>query len=186
VLGGAPAPNLGELTKIYQNPLQYMYVSASVLRLGSGGAMKLYWADNLREAMENTLEFKITVRSLIAVGSPVITVCLTVAEVVGNPIAVGPPGAAVGSPVSAVGSPVTAVGSPVTEIVGSPVTVGPPIVAFGSPVSAVGSPIAAGSPVTSGPPVIQIGVCNILLFYVAPDIWRNVYVKLVLCCMYGT
>merc|ERR1740136_502217 len=128
--------------------------------------MKLYWADNLREAMENTLEFKITVRSLIAVGSPVITVCLTVAEVVGNPIAVGPP--------------VTAAGSPVTEIVGSPVTVGPPIVAFGSPVSAVGSPIAAGSPVTSGPPVIQIGVCNILLFYVAPDIWRNGYVKLVL------
>merc|ERR1740136_369280 len=120
--------------------------------------MKLYWADNLREAMENTLEFKITVRSLIAVGSPV----------------------------SAVGSPVTAVGSPVTEIVGSPVTVGPPRVAFGSPVAAVGSPIAVGSLVTFGPPVIQIGVCILLLFYVAPDIWRNFYVKLVLCRMYGT
>jgi len=185
VLGGAPAPNLGELTKIYQNPLQYMYVSASVLRLGSGGAMKLYWAANLREAIENTLEFKTTVGSPIAVGSPVTAVRLTVAEVVGNPIAVGPPGAAVGSPVSAVGYPiaagslVTLVGSPVTEVVGSPV-------AGGSPVAAVGFPLAVSSPIAFGSPVIEIGVRNLLLSYVAPDIWRNVYVKPVLCRMYGT
>jgi len=186
VLGGAPAPNLGELTKIYRNPLQYIYGSASALRLGSGGAMKLHWAANLRETIENTLEFKAVVSSPIAVGSPVTAACLTVAEVVGSPIAVGPPGAAVSSPVSAVGSPVTAVGSPVMEIVGSPVTVGPPRVAFGSLVAAVGSPIAASSPVIFGPPVIQIGVSNLLLFYVVPDIWRNFYVKLVLCCMHGT
>jgi len=81
---------------------------------------------------------------------------------------------------------VTVVGSPITDIVCSPVTVGPPIVASGTPVAAVGSPIAVGSPVTFGPPVIEIGVCNLLLFYVAPGIWRNFYVKLVLCRMYGT
>jgi len=68
----------------------------------------------------------------------------------------------------------------VTEIVGSPVAVGPPVVAFGSPVSAVGSPIAVGSSVPFGPPVIEIGVYDLLLSYVAPDIWRNVYVKSVL------
>jgi len=61
---------------------------------------------------------------------------------------------------------VSAVGSLVTEIVGSPVTVGPPIVAFGAPVAAIGSPIAVGSPLTFGPPVIEIGICNVLLFYV--------------------
>jgi len=81
---------------------------------------------------------------------------------------------------------VSAVGSPVTEIVGSPVTVGPPIVASGAPVAAVGSPIVVGSPVTPGLLAIEIGIFNVLLFYVAPDIWLNCYVKLVLCCMYGT
>jgi len=125
VLGGAPAPNLGELTKTYQNSLQYIYGSASSLQLGSGGAMKLHWAANLREAIESTLEFKAAVGLPIAVGSPVTSVRLTVAEVVGSPISAGPPGAAVVSPVSAVGSPVTAGGSLGTEIVGSPVTVGP-------------------------------------------------------------
>jgi len=148
--------------------------------------MKFHWAANLREAIENTLELKAAVGSPIEVGSPVAVVRSTVAEVVSSPIAVGPPGAAAGSPVSEVCSPVTAVGSPVTEVVSSLVTVGPSIVAFGSPVAAVGSPIAVGSPVIFGPPVIYIGVCNLLLFYVAPDIWRNFYVKSVLCCMYGT
>jgi len=81
---------------------------------------------------------------------------------------------------------ISAAGSPVTEIVGSPVTVGSLIVVFGASVAAVGSPIAVGSLVTFSPPVIEIGICNVLLFYVAPDIWRNFYVKLVLYCMYGT
>jgi len=44
VLGGAPFPNLGELTKTHQNPLDYIYGTASALRLGRGGAMKLHWA----------------------------------------------------------------------------------------------------------------------------------------------
>ena len=106
----------------------------------------------------------------IAVGSPVPAVRLPVTEVDGSPIAVGPPGAAVGSPVSAfsspvaVGSPVTAAGSPVTEIFGCSVVVEPPV-------SVVGSPIVVSSPVTFGPPVIEIGVRNLLLSYVAPDIW---------------
>ena len=42
VLGGAPILNLGELTKTYQNSLQYICDSASVLQLSSGGAMKLH------------------------------------------------------------------------------------------------------------------------------------------------
>ena len=81
---------------------------------------------------------------------------------------------------------VSAVGSLVTEIVGSPVTVGPPIVVFGAPVAAVGAPIAFGLPIAVGHPVTEVGVRNLLLSYVAPDIWRNFYVKLVLFPMYGT
>jgi len=145
--------------------------------------MKLHTAANPCEAIKNTLEFKAVIGSPIAVGSSVTAVRSTVAEVVGSPIPVGPPGTAVGSAVSFM---VTVVSSPVTEVVGSPVTVGPPIVALGTPIAAVGSPIIVSSPVTFGPPVIEIGICNILLFYVAPDIWRNFYVKLVLCRMYGT
>ena len=81
---------------------------------------------------------------------------------------------------------VIVVGTPVTKIVGFPVTSGPPIVASVTPIAAVDSPIAAGSPLIFGPPVIEIRISNVLLFYVAPDIRRNFYVKLVLCRMYGT
>ena len=98
-------------------------------------------------------------------------------------VGVGLPEAAVSS---AAGSMVTVVGSPVTEIFGSPVTGGPQIVAFGTPVAAVGSLIVVGSLVTFSPPVIEIGISNVLLFYVAPDFWRNFHVKLVLCRVYGT
>jgi len=121
--------------------------------------------------------------SPITVGSPVTAVRSMVAEVVGSPISVGPPGAAIGS---VVGSMVTVAGAPVAEIFGSAVTGGSPIVAFATPVAAVDSPIVVGLPVTFGPPVIEIGMSNVLLFYVAPDIWRNFYVKLVLYRMYGT
>ena len=44
-----------------------------------------------------------------------------------------------------------------------------------------------GSPVTAvGSPVIEVGVRNLLLSYVVPDIWRNFYIKSVLCRMYST
>merc|ERR1740124_1088027 len=62
--------------------------------------MKLHWDANLREAIENTLEFK------AAVGSPI---------AVGSPVTIGPPIVAFGSPVAAVGSPI-AVSSPVTFV----------------------------------------------------------------------
>jgi len=69
------------------------------------------------------------------------------------------------------------VGSPVTAV-DSPAAVGPPVDAISSSVI-VGSPIAAGSPVT------EVGDRNLLFSYTAPDIWRNFYVKSVLCYMYG-
>jgi len=62
--------------------------------------MKLHWATNPREAIENTLGFKAAVGLPIAAGSPVTAVQSTVAEVVVSPILVGPSGTAVGSVVS--------------------------------------------------------------------------------------
>jgi len=126
-----------------------------------------------------------------AIGSPVAAVGYPVAAV-GSPIGFGSPievGSliAVSPLVTAVGSPVAAVGSPV--IVGYLIAVGPPVAAVGSPV-AVGSPIVVGPPIAVGSliavshPVKEVGVRNLLLFYVAPDIWRNFYVKSVLfICM---
>jgi len=117
--------------------------------------------------------------------------------------AVIPPATKVGSPVAAIGSPVAAVGSPVTAVgsltrfgtpieVGSPIAVGPPLAAVGSPIIAVGSLVAVGSPIAVGPPiafgspiavghpVTEVGLRNLLLSYVALDIWRNFYIKSVL------
>ena len=54
VLGGRPDPRLDELTDTYQNPLEYVYGSASALRLGPG-AMKLHWAACPGELTEKKL-----------------------------------------------------------------------------------------------------------------------------------
>jgi len=71
--------------------------------------------------------------------------------------------------------PVTVVGYPVTAA-GSPIRFGFPI-KVGSPVAAVGSPLVVGFPITVGHPVTEVGVRTKYCICVAPDFWRNFYVK---------
>ena len=100
---------------------------------------------------------------------------------------------AIGSPVAAVGYPVAAVYYPIGfgSLIGfgSPIEVGSPVAAVGSSVAvgypiAAGPPIAVGSPISVCHPVTEARVRNLLLSYVAPDIWPNFYVQSVLfVCM---